>query len=378
MIYVSIDNLKPGMILAHGVWGKSSFLPLVQAGATLDTSTINRLIGKGIAGVYIECEGCDDITVNEILPMEAKISVTNEIGKIFETLQSQKANIFSCVESVGRIADYFVDVVTKNRECLMNIIEIKNYNEYSYIHSMQVGILSTIIGKNLGYKNHRLKELATAGMLHDVGKLNIPLSILDKPGPLTDEEFEIMKKHPSYGMDKLRSCSGLSADTLGGIISHHEKMDGTGYPNQLRDQEIHEFGKIIAVADVYDALTSDRSYRKAWKPHNAINYMMSYSGIHFDVDILSAFMLSAAAYPVGVLVSLSNGLNGVVLNTVAGLPLNPIVKILTPGEHHGKIYDLAHDTNYLNVNITDTLSDQGEIDRILTENKIFSLNKGKN
>lgn len=375
MIYISINNLKPGMILANGVWGKSSFLPLVQAGTVLDDSIINRLVGKGIAGVYIECEGCDDITVSEILPMEAKINVTNEIGKIFRSLQLQKSNIFSCVESVSRIADYFVDVVMKNRECLMNIIEIKNYNEYSYIHSMQVGILSTIIGKNLGYKNRQLKELATAGMLHDVGKLNIPLSILDKEGPLTDEEFDIMKKHPAYAMEKLSSSRELSKDTLEGIISHHEKIDGTGYPNNLKDKEIHDFGKIIAVADVYDALTSDRSYRKAWKPHNAINYMMSYSGTHFDVDILSAFLISAAAYPVGVLVSLSNGLKGVVINTVSGLPLNPIVKILTPGQHHGEIFDLAHDINHLNVNIADTLSDQHEIDRILEENRIYSLQK---
>lgn len=375
MIYISINNLKPGMILAKDIWGKSSFFPLIHAGTVLDESTIIRLVDKGIQGIYIECEGCEDIEVNEILSMEEKINVSNEIGKIFKSFQSEKGNIFACVESVNRIADYFVDVVTKNRECLMNIIDIKNYNEYSYIHSMQVGILSTIIGKNLGYKNSKLKELATAGMLHDVGKLNIPLEILDKPGPLTEEEFNVMKKHPRYAMEKLKPCSGLSADILNGILAHHEKIDGTGYPNGLKEEEIHEFGKIIAVADVYDALTSDRSYRKSWKPHDTINFMMGCAGKHFDVDILSAFLLSAAAYPVGVLVSLSNGLNGVVINTVAGLPLNPVVKILTPGENHGKIFDLARDLSLLSVKIIDTISDPEEIDHILSENKQCSLNK---
>lgn len=375
MIYVCTNNLKPGMILAKDIWGKSSFFPLVHSGATLQESTINRLIDKGIQGIYIECEGCEDVEVNEILSMEEKIRITDEIGKIFKSLQAEKGNIFACVESVSKIADYFVDVITKNKECLMNIIDIKNYNEYSYIHSMQVGILSTIIGKNLGYKNDRLKELATAGMLHDIGKLNIPIEILDKPGALTDEEFSIMKKHPDYGIIKLSSCKTISQDILDGIVTHHEKIDGTGYPRGLREEEIHDFGKIIAVADVYDALTSDRSYRKSWKPHDTINYMMSCAGSHFDVDILSAFLLSAAAYPVGVLVLLNNGLKGVVINTVAGLPLNPIVKILTPGEHHGEILDLANDTKYLSIKILDTISEPEEIECILAENKIYSLSK---
>ncbi|MDD3570415.1 MAG: HD-GYP domain-containing protein [Lachnospiraceae bacterium] len=375
MIYVSTNNLKPGMILAKDIWGKSSCFPLIHIGTTLGVSTIKRLIDKGIQGVYIECEGCEDIEVNEIISMEEKIRITDEIGKIFKSLQAEKGNIFACVESVSKIADYFVDVVTKNHECLMNIIDIKNYNEYSYVHSMQVGILSTIIGNNLGYKNNRLKELATAGMLHDVGKLNIPIEILDKAGPLTDEEFAIMKKHPDYGIAKLSTCHGLSKDILDGIVTHHEKIDGTGYPRGLKEDEIHVFGKIIAVADVYDALTSDRSYRKSWTPHDTINYMMSCAGNHFDVDILSAFLLSAAAYPVDVLVLLSNGLKGVVINTVAGLPLNPIVKILTPGEHHGEIFDLANDIKYLTIKILDTISDPEEIECILAENKIYSLRK---
>lgn len=375
MIYVSINNLKPGMILAKDIWGKSSYFPLVHADTVLQESTINRLVNKGIQGIYIECEGCEDIEVNEVISMEEKIRVTDEIEKIFKSFQAEKGNIFAYVESVSRIADYFVDVVTKNHECLMNIIDIKNYNEYSYIHSMQVGILSTIIGKNLGYKNSRLKELATAGILHDIGKLNVPLEILDKPGQLTEEEFSIMKKHPEYGMEKLAPCRELSRDIIAGIISHHEKIDGTGYPNGLKEEEIHDFGKIIAVADVYDALTSDRSYRKSWKPHDTINYMMSFAGTHFDVDTLSAFLLSAAAYPVGVLVSMNNGLKGVVINTVPGLPLNPIVKILTPGEHHGKIFDLARDLSLLSIKIVDTISEPEEIENILEENKIYSLSK---
>jgi HD-GYP domain len=378
MIYISSNNLQSGMILAQEVWGKSSFLPLVQSGTVLNPSTISRLISKGIQGVYIELEGCEDITVNEIITMEEKIRVTNEIEKIFKSLQLQKANIFSCVESMGRIADYIVDIVIKNRECMMNIIDIKNYNEYSYIHSMQVGIFSTLIGKKMGYKNDKLKELSMAGMLHDIGKVNVPLEILNKTEALTSEEFDIMKKHPAYAMDKLSSCRGLTQNTLDGIITHHEKMDGTGYPNKLKDEEIHPFGKIIAIADVYDALTSDRSYRKAWEPHNAINYMISYAGTHFDVDILNSFLLVTSAYPVGVLVSLSNNLKGVVIDTVPGLPLNPIVKILTPGEHHGEIFDLANDINLLSVNITDTLKDPEEISLVLKENSAFSLTKKAN
>lgn len=367
MIFVTSDHLKPGMVLARDVWGKSSFLPLVNAGNKLTQRAINSFIAKDIIGVYIECECSDDIEIKETMPMEIKVRVTAEIEKVFKDLHFQKSKTFTSIKSLNRVADYLVDVITENDECMINMVDIKNYNEYAYVHSMQVGILCTLMGKKLEFSKNKLKEIAMAGMLHDVGKIGIPLEILDKTDKLTDEEFEIIKQHPNLGLIKLSSCKTLSKNILDGVKNHHEKLDGTGYPQKLKGDEISEFGKIIAVADVYDALTSTRSYREAWESHKAINYMMSCVDTHFDVDFLNIFLKVVAAYPIGVLVKLNNDTVGVVIDSVEGLPLNPIIKVLSPIEQKGKILDLAHDKECLTLKIVDTIKDIDEYINIVED-----------
>jgi HD-GYP domain-containing protein (c-di-GMP phosphodiesterase class II) len=357
MIYISCDSLRPGMVLAKDIWYRTSFLPLLRAGSVLNERIITNFQSKDIRGAYIECPGSEGIEVDEMVPMEVKVRVSAEIEQIFKSMQNQKGSVFNSVDTLNRVADYLVDIIIENNDCMLNIIDLKNYNEYAYVHSMQVGILSTMIGKKLGYCSHKLKELAVAGMLHDIGKTGVPVEILEKEGPLTEEEFDVMKKHPKFGTDRLTPCASIAYTTLEGIINHHERVDGTGYPYKLKDIQISEFGKIIAIADVYDALTSTRSYRAAWEPHDAINYMMSCVDSHFDVELLGQFLTVVAAYPVGVVVELNNGLVGVVTNTVEGLPLNPVVKVLSPGAQQGKILDLARDPKCLTLQIVDTIKD---------------------
>lgn len=366
MIFVLSKNLKPGMTLARDVWGRNSFIPLVYAGNKLTQKAINSFIKKDIMGVYIKCANDDTMEIQEILPMEIKVRITAEIEKIFKQLENEKGSVFRCVKSLNHVADYLVEVITETSDCMMNMIDIKNYNEYAYVHSMQVAIMCTLIGKKLNYSNAKLKEIAIAGMLHDLGKIGIPLEILDKKGALTSEEFDIMKQHPKLGLIRLGSCNSLSGNILDGIIHHHEKIDGTGYPSYLNGNQISEFGKVIAIADVFDALTSNRSYRNTWEIHTAIEYMISCSDAHFDVDLLTTFLSVVAAYPIGVLVILNNGLNAVVVDTVEGLPLNPIVKILTPGDQYGKILNLANDREALTIQIVDTLKDEKIIEEIIS------------
>ncbi|WMJ21989.1 HD-GYP domain-containing protein [Paludicola sp. MB14-C6] len=360
MIYVSCENLKPGMILAKDIWCRSSFLPLLCAGNKLSDRIIQNFNEKEIRGAYIECPGSEGIEIEEIIPMEVKVRVSAEIEQIFKCMQNEKGSIFTCMDTLNRVADYLVDIITENDDCMLNIIDLKNYNEYAYVHSMQVGILSTLIGRKMAYSSSKLKDLAISGILHDIGKTFVPTAILDKEGPLTSDEYSIMQKHPKFGIDKLMSCGSISGDVLEGIINHHEKVDGTGYPYHLVEDEISEFGKIIAIADVYDALTSTRTYRDAWEPHAAINYMMSCTDSHFNVDLLSKFLTVVAAYPVGVLVKLNNGLVGVVTNTVEGLPLNPIVKVLSPGKERGTILDLARDPKCFTIQVVDTIKNPVE------------------
>lgn len=371
MIYVSCDDLKPGLVVAKDVWCRTSFLPLLRAGNTLTQRMIDNLIAKDIKGIYVECHGSEGVEVDEVVPMEVRVRVAAEIEQIFKCMQNEKHNVFNNVNTLNNVADYLVNIILENEECMLNVIDLKNYNEYAYVHSMQVGILSTLMGKKIGYEPDRLRELAISGILHDIGKTYVPVEILEKDGPLSEEEFRIMKRHPQYGLEKLANCSTISYDVLQGIISHHERVDGTGYPYHLVEEEICEFGKIIAIADVYDALTSTRSYREAWEPHNAINYMMSCTDTHFNVDLLGKFLCVVSAYPVGVLVELNNGLIGVVVDTVEGLPLNPIVRVLTPGKEQGTILDLARDPKCFTIQIVDTVKNPIEVLESYEANYMF-------
>ncbi|MEG2082527.1 MAG: HD-GYP domain-containing protein, partial [Oscillospiraceae bacterium] len=327
MIYIATENLTAGMKLAKEVWGSSSFLPLLHSQNVLTDSNIAYLKQRKVAGAYVELMGTDDIEQpDEIFTQEQKVHLTTEIKTITKRLYAEKGNIFANVKAFDKIADYMTDVILSNKDCMLNLVEMKNYDDYAYVHSMQVGITSTIIGKRLGFSDARLKSLALAGMLHDVGKLKIPKEILDKPARLTEEEFCKMKKHPEYAYQKLSLCSSISAVVLDAVACHHEKYDGSGYPYNLAGEEIPVFARIIAIADVYDALTSPRTYRGAWEPYEAVNYMMSRAGMQFDTAILSTFLSAVAAYPLGVMVELDGGDVGVVVGTNEGFPLNPVVR----------------------------------------------------
>ncbi|MDF2556257.1 MAG: metal dependent phosphohydrolase [Bacillales bacterium] len=365
MIFIPSKNLKPDMTVARDIWGKNSSFPLIRAGNKLSQKLIDSFVTRGIVGAYIEFEGSEDIEVNELLPMEAKVRVTGEIKRIFQSLQNEKGRSYQNMDALNHVKDYLVEVVSDIDDCVMNMIEIKNYNEYAYVHSMQVAFTCVLIGKELKFSNALLKELAIAGLLHDLGKTSIPHNILEKEGPLTEAEFELIKQHPDLGLSKLSSNRNLSKLVLDGIVQHHERVDGTGYPNNLSGDKISEFAKIIAIADVYDALTTDRSFRHAWDAHKTIEYMISCADSHFDVYYLNAFLAVAAAYPIGILVRLNIGLNAVVIGSNKGLPLNPIIRILTKGESFGKVINLASDRDALTIQITDTIKDEKSLMEIL-------------
>lgn len=357
-----LDNLKPGMTLAREVWGAASFLPLLRSQNILTQTNIDYLKHRNVAGAYVEFIGTDDIDPpKELFTTEEKVRLTAEVQTITKQFYSEKGNIFSAIKAFNKIADYVSVTIVENADCMLNLVEIKNYNDYAYTHSMQVGILSAIIGKRMGFGDERIKSLTLAGILHDIGKLKIDSEILNKESRLTEDEFLVMKKHPEFGFQKLSSCSSLSASILDGVSCHHEKYDGSGYPYGISKDAIPLFARIIAIADVYDALTSPRSYRPGWEPHEAINYMMARSSKQFDTAVLTTFLSAVAAYPIGVLVELSNGDIGVVIKTCPGFPLSPVVKVLSPTEKYGKIIDLANDMDALTLQVKSTVKDAAKI-----------------
>jgi HD-GYP domain-containing protein (c-di-GMP phosphodiesterase class II) len=208
--------------------------------------------------------------------------------------------------------------------------------------------MSIAIGIELGFTNEMLNDLGTAGLLHDVGKVSVPIEIITKPGRLTPEEFEAVKMHPVYAAQHLKERSLVNESIYRGIIQHHEKMDGTGYPYKLSGTQIHPYARIISVADVYDALTSNRPYRTPNPPNEAIEYIMAGMGTQFDEKVLRAFLRKVAPFPMGSTVQLSNGEKASVLKNYPDSPLRPYVMVLDST----KTYDLSKDKDCMNIVIT--------------------------
>ena len=206
-------------------------------------------------------------------------------------------------------------------------------------------------GISLRMSERQLHDLGMAGLLHDIGKMTIPVSILNKPGKLTDEEYEIMKSHPINAAELLKNY--VSNDIVRAIEGHHEKLDGSGYPYGRKGDNIHYYSKILAICDVYDALTSDRPYRKAAFPNEVIEYIMGCGDTHFDHEILSHFIKIIVAYPVGTFVKLSDDMLAVVVKNYPENIMRPVIRIINADGTVGEDIDLLYDNEYMNITIVD-------------------------
>ena len=179
-----------------------------------------------------------------------------------------------------------------------------------------------------------------AGLLHDLGKSEIPNEILNKPGRLTDEEFAVIKKHPIYGYNLIKDKTELSPEILLGVLQHHEKINGKGYPMGVTDNKLTPFARLLSIADIYDALVTERPYKKGFTPRDSVEMIMAMTG-ELDIKFIKVFMESVILYPVDSYVKLSNGELGKVVENVVGYPTRPKVVGLTTG----KVYNLYEDTN---------------------------------
>ena len=249
----------------------------------------------------------------------------------------------------------------------MDMMEIKSYDNYTYSHSLNVGILSAMLASEMGISHNRLEDLTLCALMHDIGKLDIPIEIINKNGPVTPSEFDIIKTHPLKGVERMRKCFNLSTEVLPGIQSHHEKVDGSGYPFGYIGTQIPLFGRILAVADVYDALTSQRSYRKAWHPKEALEYIIAGSDSQFDFDLVQIFSHLISVYPTGALVKLSDGSTAVVVKNHPENIFRPCIRLLesSPLGEEGYEIDLLEDARYLYLTITSVLG--------ASENESFGL-----
>lgn len=356
MRYITNTQLKSKMVLALPIYG-ANFEILLGEDMVLNESHIQRINTLGYAGVYIKDKLSEGIVINDIIPADLRIKTIKSAKEIL--VQAERGGEASKVtrERQNKIIQPVIDALISSPNKIVNLIDLKPYDDYMYYHTANVVILSLLVGLEMGISGIQLYELGMASLLHDVGNIFIPKSILNKPGKLTPEEFEIIKSHSQMGFDYLHEHFDVSIECCMGALQHHENYNGTGYPNNLKKDKISIYGRIIAITDVYDALTSRRPYRQSVFPPAAIDYMEACAGTVFDPDIINALKRVVALYPAGCRLELDTGATCIAVENYYGDSARPKVKLI--GDMPFPVYmDLHGDPSCEDVFVMQIIDDE--------------------
>jgi len=366
---VHIDYITPGMVVGEDVPAIEGNIPLVRKSTVLSSDIISLMRKNNVRFAFISADktpvkrsGGDASpsrvhmpvlkpTINKALRQDA----VNSIEALFADASIGISDIHDSTATVLKNIDGIVERLLNSLDgqSIVSIMNLKSYDDYTYHHSLSVAVLSVAIAQQMGFSKEDLQRIGRSAIMHDVGKIAVPIEIINKPSRLAPDEFSTIKNHSASGHDYLVGAI-KDPDVLAGVLYHHERFDGSGYPTGVRGQDIHLWGRIISVADVYDALTSKRAYRNPVPPGDAIEYLMGSVGKDFDYDIVESFLKKVDIYPVGCIVQLSNGKTAVVYNNENSL--RPVVRVLPTGE----ILDLYRDRICRNIVITKLLDAESD------------------
>lgn len=328
---VSLERVRAGVRVARTIQSLDGII-LLSAGAELTNEKIDQLKHYNITEIYIEDELSRGIPVTEIVKEEIITDVKAQIKTIMTT-PSLRISVDG--KKVMEMVENLLSNLLKSEFIIMNLSDIRSVYDYTFSHSVNVCIMSLITGIVMGIKGEALKELGVGALLHDIGKVMIDDEILQKPTNLTINEFDEVKKHTVYGYEILKNSKDVSSTAQIIALSHHERKDGSGYPYNLKNNDIPVPARIVAIADVYDALTTNRIYRKKMLPHEVVDYMCSLSNKHFDKIALDAFISHIANYPVGTAVVLNSGEKGLVAKYNKNFPNRPVIRVVI--DENGKM-----------------------------------------
>ncbi|OGG05383.1 MAG: hypothetical protein A3F83_15570 [Candidatus Glassbacteria bacterium RIFCSPLOWO2_12_FULL_58_11] len=345
MKLISLDTLEPGKQLGRPIYNEKGTL-LLGKGVAVTARYLRRLKEMGYSSVYIEEKGYEDIEVKDVISDRTRMEAVSTISETFESVRasdSRSDKVSLDRSKVTGVADKIVDDLTSSGDQIMDLIDLKSFDNYTFMHSVNVSVLTVLTASNVGkFTSMELRDLAMGALLSDIGKAHVPIEIVHKKGRLTPDEFARMKKHTAIGYEILLHKSNMKPLVASVALQHHEYYNGTGYPGQLAGDKIHIFSRYTALADCFDSLTSDRSYKRRLPPLVGLEYLKLGSGTHFDPVCLEQFANHVAPYPAASTVMLTTGETAVVVqNNMKNLE-RPKIRILnTPdGKAVEKPYEL--------------------------------------
>lgn len=359
---ISVSQLKPGMYICDlgADWLSHSFLR--NRFPVDDETVIRRITESGIREVYIDPSRGIDVddaptgeevqaaVVGEMIDVarrappvcrttareeivHARLTAREADKVVRNTMADVRMGLQVESEKIEPIVDRITRSILRNASALIHLTRIKNKDDYTFQHSVAVCSLLVAFGRALGMEAQVLRWIGIGALLHDIGKVRVSDAILNKPGPLTEPEFERMKDHVSEGVNILRQGNGFHASSILVTEHHHERYDGTGYPARLAGDTISQVGQMAAICDVYDAITSARIYRRPMAPHEAMAKLFEWSRFHFNPDLVHQFLRVIGIYPVGALVMLESGRLAVVLEQSENNLLQPVVRAFYDTRH---------------------------------------------
>ncbi|MFD2672421.1 HD-GYP domain-containing protein [Marinicrinis sediminis] len=332
MRFTPIQHCSEGMVLAKTIFSESG-QTLIREDVKLTRRMIDTLQHLGINFVYVRDARTSDVEVKEMLTEQTRMKAMKTIKEEFHKIGIKDRKFTSSIISPeftksfkSTVQDILNDIM--NSEGAVHFLtDIYIFDHYIFQHSLNVTCYTLLLARSQDYNQQQLAEIGLGAILHDIGKLKLPMDILQKPGSLTDEEYALVKEHTVIGFDMLRKMHDIPLLCSHCAFQHHERMDGTGYPRGIKGDEMHPYAKMIAIADVFDALTTNRSYRKAMLPHEAIEVLYAGAGTLFDLDLVDAFKYVITLYPTGIPVKLNDGTEGIVVGQNKGMPSRPVVRV---------------------------------------------------
>ena len=344
---IPVNQLRPGMYVI-AIASQTGAMEIAQTGLVTTRQQVDVLIRRGVLTVKVDLARSKLPGIAQVIspsPAHSAGSVRPagsgegrelKIRRLYQEARELQGKFIRHLKAgepiditpLAAVAEEMVDTMFTHGDAMLCLARIRAKDAYLMEHSMNVAILLANFGRYLGLDRSVLKELTLGGLLHDVGKIMTPDEVLNKPGKLTDEEFGVMRQHVVHSYDILSNTAGITPTMLEVAANHHERLDGTGYPQRLKGDQLSLYTRMSGIVDVYDAVTADRVYKQGMQPTQAFRVLLKGINQHFDAELVTKFIKCMGVYPVGTLVQLSNQRLAVVMQRNEQQPLKPMVKVI--------------------------------------------------